>query len=191
MTLVFVLAHVGLHVQHQGILVNESLAAELALMLHRLEVWIVDHQMLHQSVIIRERFVARMTYVFLGAVLHVHVTVELRVREESFLAHLAVPGVFIEMPSVMGGQLKGLNERVSANVADEILLVGMDPTMNGQGVGPLEGLAADVALVRTSVAVRDQVSFVQILRSEELLAIFALIERLNRRSFRRRFFVFR
>ena len=183
MALVFVLAHVGLNVQHQRILINESLPAELALMLHWLEIGIVDQQMLHQGMIIRERFVARMTNVFLGAVFHVHVTVEFRVREESFLAHLAVPGVFIEMSSVVGGQLKGLDERVSANVADEILLVGMDPPMDGQGVGPLEGLSADVALVRTSVAVGDQVSFVEILRPEELFASFALIERLNRRLF--------
>ena len=72
---VLVLAHVGLHVEHQRVLVHERLAAEFALVLHWLEVRIVHLQMLHQSVIVRERFVARVANVLLRAVLHVHVTV--------------------------------------------------------------------------------------------------------------------
>ena len=75
---VLILAHVGLDVEHQRILVDERLAAELALVLHRLEVRVVHLEVLHQGMIIREGLIARVADVLLGAVLHVHVAVEPR-----------------------------------------------------------------------------------------------------------------
>lgn len=117
---------------------------------------------------------------FFGSVLHVHVTVQFGIREESLLTDLAVPGVLVEMASLMGGKLKGLNERVPAHVADEVLFTGMDSSVDSQGVGPLEGLAADVTLIRPGVAVRHQVTLVQVLCPEKLFTHFTLIERLRR-----------
>lgn len=84
------------------------------------------------------------------------------------------------MAPLVGGQLECLHKRVAANVADEVPLVGVDPPVDGQGVGPLEGLAADVALIRASVAVRDQVALVEVLCSEKFRAHFALVKRLRR-----------
>lgn len=79
----------------------------------------------------------------------------------------------------MGGQLESLNERVPAHVAHEVPLPSVDPSVNGQRVGPLERLLADVALIRPSVAVRHSVAFVQISRPEKLSTHFTLIERLR------------
>lgn len=147
-------------------------------MLHGLEVGVVHPEMLHQGVVIGEGLVAGVADVLLGAMLHVHVTVQLGVGEESFVAELAVPGVLVEVAPLVDGQLEGLHKRVTANVANEISLVGVDPLVNGQSVGPLEGLPADVALIRTRVAVRHQVTLVKVLRSEKLGTHFTLIKRL-------------
>lgn len=178
---VLVLAHMGLHVEHQRILVHERLPAKFALMLHRFEVWVVKLQMLYEAVIVRERLVAILADVLLGAVLHVHVTVQLGVCEESFLADLAIPRVLFEMAPLMDGQLERLNERVAAHVAHEVLLPRVDSPVDGQSVAPFERLSTNVTLVRSSVAVRHKMAFVQILRSEKLPAYLTLIERLRRR----------
>lgn len=186
MALLSVLSHVALHVKHQRVLVDERLAAELALVLHGLEVRIVDHQMLHQSVIVRERLVTVMADVFLGVVLRVHVAVQLGVAEESFLTNLAVPGVLVEMASLVGGQLEGLHERVAANVADEIPLPRVDLPVHCQRAGPFEVFPADVALEGAGVAVRNQMVLVEVLRPEKLATGFTLVIRLRRRLLIRR-----
>lgn len=54
----------------------------------------------------------------------------------------------------MRHQLRGLNESTTAHVANEIPLLGVNPPMHCQSVGPLEALHANVTLVRSSVAVR-------------------------------------
>ena len=79
----------------------------------------------------------------------------------------------------MGGQLESLNERVSAHVAHKVPLPSVDPSVDGQRIGSLEGFLADVALIRPSVAVRHSVPFVQISRPEKLSAHFTLIKRLR------------
>lgn len=177
---VLVLAHMGLHVEHQRILVYERFPAEFALVLHRFEVRVVKLEMLHEAVIIRERLVAILAHVLLGAVLHVHVTVELGVGEESFLADLAIPRVLFEMAPLMDGQLERLNERVAAHVAHEVLLPCVDSSVDGQSVAPFERFPTNVTLIRSSVAVRHKMALVQILRPEKLPAYFTLIERLSR-----------
>lgn len=177
LAVVLVLAGVRLHVHHQRVLVGEHLAAELALVLHRLEVRVVDLQVARQGVVVGELLAAGGAHVLLGTVLHVHVAVQLRVREEALVADLAVPRVPLEVASVVGGQLRRLDERAAAHVADEVTLVRVDPPVHRQRVRPLEGLVADVALIRTRVAVRHQVAFEQVLRPEELRAHVAFVER--------------
>lgn len=179
MAVVLVVAGVGLHVHYQRILVGERLAAEFTLMFHGLEVRIVDPQVTHQSVIVGERLVAGGAYVLLGAVLHVHVPMKLRVGEEALVADLAMSRVLFEVTSMMSGQLRGLHERATTHVANEVPLVRVDPSVYRQGVRPLEGLAANVALIRTSVAMRHQVALKQILRSEKLRTNVTLVKRLS------------
>jgi hypothetical protein len=153
-TVVFVLACVRFDVHHERILISERLAAKLTLMLHRLEVRIVNLHVPYQSVIVGERLVADSAHVLLGAVLHVHVPMQFGIREEALVAYVAMPRVLLKVTSMMGGQLRGLHKRATAHVANEVLLVGVDSPMHCQSVGPLEGLAANVALIRPSVTVR-------------------------------------
>ena len=101
MTVVFVLAGVRLDMDDQRVLVSKYLAAELTLVLHRFEVRIMNFQVPRQGVIIGKRLVASSTYVFLGAMFHIHVSVELGVREEALVANLTVYCILFEMTLVM------------------------------------------------------------------------------------------
>lgn len=176
LTVVFILAGVRFYMHHQGVLVGEHLAAELALVLHRLEVRVVDLEVAHQGMIVGELLVTGGAHVLFGTVFHVHVTVQLGVREEALVADITVPRVLLEVTSMVSGQLRGLDERAAAHVADEVPLVSVDPPVHRQSVRPLEGLVADVALIRTRIAVCDQVSLEQILRPEKLRAYVALVK---------------
>jgi len=88
-------------VNYQRVLVSEYLAAELTLVLHRFEVRIMNFQVPRQGMIIGKRFVASSTYVFLGAMLHIHVSMELGIREEALLANLTVCRILFEVTLVM------------------------------------------------------------------------------------------
>lgn len=87
------------------------------------------------------------------------------------------------MTSLMSGKLESLNERVTANVAHEVPLARVDPPVDRQCVRSLEGFLADVALIRTRVAVRDQVAVVEVLRPEKFRTQFTLIKGLGRELF--------
>jgi len=87
--------------------------------------------------------------------------------------------VLLEVTSMMSSQLGGLHESTTAHVANEVLLVGVDTPVHCQSVGPLEGFAANVALIRPSVAVRYQMTLEQILRSEQFHTYVALVKRLS------------
>ena len=94
----------------------------------------------------------------------------LGVREESFLAHLAVSRVLLEMAPFGGwsagrpAQTRGRKRRRRSSSR------GCGSACGRLGCCPLEGLAADVALIRASVAVRDQVALVEVLCSEKFRA---------------------
>lgn len=88
-TLVLVLAYVGLYMHYQGVFVGKCLSAKFALMLDGFVVWIVHLDVPRQGVLVGAGFVASLTDVLLGAVLHVHMAVQLCIGEEALLANLA------------------------------------------------------------------------------------------------------
>lgn len=62
----------------------------------------------------------------LGTMLHVHVPVKLSVREEAFVADVAMPRVLLKVASVMSGELRGLHKRATTHIANEVFLVSVN-----------------------------------------------------------------
>jgi hypothetical protein len=139
-TVVLVLPGVGLHVGHQRVPIGESLAAELALVLDRLEVRLVAPRVSRERMAVGQRLAADLADVFLGPVSAVHVAAQLRVREEALAAEGTVARVPVEVPPLVIGQLRGLDEGPAAHVTDEVALARVDAPVDGQRVGALEGL---------------------------------------------------
>lgn len=127
MALVFVLAHVSLHVEHQRVLADERFTTNLALVLDGVEVRVVGLHMLRQHVVIRAGPVAQFTNVLVAAVFHVRVVAELAFRVESLVTDFAEVGVLSKMAPPMGGQLRVVRARVSTHVAHVLLLAGVHP----------------------------------------------------------------
>ena len=109
---------------------------------------------------------AVLAHVLLRAVPHVHVSSQLRVREEAFVADVTVRRVLLEVPSLMRGELRRLNEGTAAYVADEVTLRAVNATVHRESVAALEALVTDVAAVRSRVAVGYQVAVEQVLRAQ-------------------------
>lgn len=76
--------------------------------------------------VVGERLVADSTHMLLGAMLYVHVPVELGIREKTLIADLAVPRVLLEMTPMVSGQLRSLNKCSTAHVTNKVLLVSVN-----------------------------------------------------------------
>lgn len=166
----FVLPGVRLDVNDEGVFVGENFAADFALMLNRPEIGLVHLGVSRERVIVGKSLSTGMTNVLVGCVFHVHVAMAFGIREETFTTHVAETRVFLEMSSLVRGQLRRLHESSPANVAHEISFVRVNPTMDREGVCSFERFVTNVTFVRSRLTVRDQMTFVQVFRPKNLRA---------------------